>query len=204
MGVKILLLNWVLSVPLAHVSVAQSFERAHTAPLTANPLSGSNLATGVNAAPGGLPTPVGVGASTGPLTSIARGAPVGGPPSEWMGLWLTHDDDTGEPMAQVRISLKGGHLSGRIDSLLDPRARADERCEKCTDDRRDQPLLGLEIIRTDEWDEPSQRFKNARILDPQNGQEYRLGLTLQDSARTLQVRGYWGVFWRNQRWTRVN
>jgi len=120
-----------------------------------------------------------------------------------LGTWITHDDATQEPMAKVRLSIEAGHLSGRIEAILDPRAKPGERCELCSDDRHHQSLVGLEIIRTGDWDVHNRRWQKALILDPENGQEYRLSLTLLDGGRSLQVRGHWGVFWRNQVWSRV-
>ena len=133
----------------------------------------------------------------------SKGRGEGAPDVALLGTWITHDDATQEPMAMVRLGIEAGHLSGRIQTLLDAHAKPGERCELCSDDRHNQSLLGLEIIRTGEWDVQNHHWQKAYILDPENGQEYRLSLTLLDGGRSLQVRGYWGVFWRNQVWTRV-
>ena len=133
----------------------------------------------------------------------SKGRDVSAPDVALLGLWITHHDETQEPMAMVRLSIEAGHLSGRIETILDPRAKPGERCELCSDDRHRQTLLGLEIIRTGEWDVQNQRWQKAFILDPENGHEYRLSLTPMNGGRSLQVRGHWGVFWRNQVWTRV-
>ena len=133
----------------------------------------------------------------------SKGRDVSAPDVALLGLWITHHDETQEPMAMVRLSIEAGHLSGRIETILDPRAKPGERCELCSDDRHRQTLLGLEIIRTGDWDVQNHRWQKAFILDPENGQEYRLSLTLVHGGRSLQVRGHWGVFWRNQVWTRV-
>ncbi len=45
-----------------------------------------------------------------------------------LGLWVTKDDDSEVAMAWVRLSLVGDHLSGRIEKILDPQAKPDERC----------------------------------------------------------------------------
>ena len=119
-----------------------------------------------------------------------------------LGLWVTKDDDSEVAMAWVRLSLVGDHLSGRIEKILDPQAKPDERCTLCAGDRHNQSLLGLEIIRSGRWDVQNRSWQQAFILDPENGQEYRLSLKLMDAGRTLQVRADWGIFWRQQTWTR--
>ncbi|WP_442975040.1 DUF2147 domain-containing protein, partial [Salmonella enterica] len=62
------------------------------------------------------------------------------------GLWKTVDDATGQEKSLVRIAEAGGVFTGTIEKLLDP-ARRDARCEQCSDERRNQPVLGLTIIR---------------------------------------------------------
>jgi uncharacterized protein (DUF2147 family) len=121
-----------------------------------------------------------------------------------LGIWVTHDDDTQEPRAHIKITLENGVLSGRIIKTLDPNASPDERCTLCKDDRKNQPILGLEIIRGgSKKDNKSLIWEGGRILDPENGEEYRFRMRLIDQGRTLQVRGYLGPFWRTQVWTRL-
>lgn len=121
-----------------------------------------------------------------------------------LGIWVTHDDDTQEPRAHIKITLENGVLSGRIIKTLDPNASPDERCTLCKDDRKNQPILGLEIIRGgSKKDDKSLIWEGGRILDPENGEEYRFRMRLIEQGRTLQVRGYLGPFWRTQVWTRL-
>ncbi|MDE2147194.1 MAG: DUF2147 domain-containing protein [Burkholderiales bacterium] len=119
-----------------------------------------------------------------------------------VGLWKTIDDETGKPKSLVRITEAGGTLSGRIERLIDP-DKPDPRCDKCTDARKGQPVLGMTIIEgaKKEADEPY--WAGGTILDPNNGKTYRLRLTPEDGGKALQVRGYIGPFYRNQTWLRV-
>jgi len=64
-----------------------------------------------------------------------------------VGTWQSIDDQTNQPRTEVVISEQGGVLSGRITRLLRPGADQAARCTACTDDRKDQPMIGLEIIR---------------------------------------------------------
>ena len=120
-----------------------------------------------------------------------------------VGLWRNVDDKTGEAKAEVRIVDNGGVLSGRIEKRLLKDARPDDVCEKCTDDRKGKPLVGLEIIRGARQAEGKDSWEGGRILDPENGKEYTLRLAPLDGGGKLQVRGYIGPFYRTQTWVRV-
>jgi uncharacterized protein (DUF2147 family) len=124
-----------------------------------------------------------------------------------VGLWKTIDDDTGHEKSLVRITENRGVLEGRIEALLDPDDPADARCEQCTDDRHNQRLQGMLIIRGGrQADGKPGRWDGGEILDPENGKIYRLKLTLSPDGRKLDVRGYIGtpLFGRSQTWTRSN
>ena len=122
------------------------------------------------------------------------------------GLWKTIGDDTGTERSLVRITEAGGVFSGRIEKLLDPAIKADAVCLKCSDERKDKPLVGMTIIRGvsrnashhDTWD-------GGEILDPNNGKTYAVRLKPADDGKTLAVRGYLGtpLLGRSQTWIRV-
>ncbi|KAF1043949.1 DUF2147 domain-containing protein [Xylophilus sp.] len=120
-----------------------------------------------------------------------------------VGTWQTVDDKTGEPKSIVVIADQGGTLSGRVQQLLRKGADPAARCTECTDDRKDQPLVGLEIIRGAKKAEGRDVWEDGRILDPENGKTYALRLTPADGGRKLDVRGSIGPFGRTQTWTRV-
>ena len=121
-----------------------------------------------------------------------------------VGLWKTIDDDTGKEKSLVRISESGGVLTGRIEKLLDPATKPDAVCEKCTDERKNQPLVGLTIIENAKRDAADAAvWTGGEITDPNNGKSYRLRLEPVEAGKTLEVRGYIGPFYRNQTWIRV-
>ena len=110
------------------------------------------------------------------------------------------DDETKQEKSHVRITEQGGVLTGKVEKLLDP-AKQGSRCEKCTDERKDQPVTGMTILRNvkangEVWD-------GGDILDPNNGKVYRVRLKPEDGGKQLEVRGYLGPFFRNQHWIRV-
>lgn len=64
-----------------------------------------------------------------------------------VGVWQTFDEATGAAKSEVTISERDGVISGRVTKFLRPDADPNRRCEACTDDRKNQPMLGMEIIR---------------------------------------------------------
>jgi uncharacterized protein (DUF2147 family) len=120
-----------------------------------------------------------------------------------VGTWQTIDDHTGKPKALVEISQnENGELVGKVIKGLSPNDTPGRRCTECIDERKDQPILGMTIIRNmkrdgDVWD-------GGYILDPENGKEYRCKMSLDEGGRKLKVRGYLGVpmLGRTQTWLR--
>ncbi len=121
-----------------------------------------------------------------------------------LGSWQSIDDDTGKPAALLRITQRpDGTLSGRIEKLLAPPPVPDPLCIACSDDRKDQPIVGLEIIRGGKELQGRAVWEGGRILDPENGTTYALRLTPIDNGEKLNVRGSFGPFSRTQTWVRV-
>jgi uncharacterized protein (DUF2147 family) len=77
------------------------------------------------------------------------------------------------------------------------------RCDKCSDDRKNQPVLGLEIIRGAKKASNKDVWEDGEILDPENGKTYGLRLTPIEGGAKLEVRGSFGPFGRTQTWVRV-
>jgi uncharacterized protein (DUF2147 family) len=130
-------------------------------------------------------------------SALAQATPVG--------LWKTIDDESKVEKSLIRISESGGVLSGKIEKLLDPSTKADAVCEKCSDERKDKPVLGMTIIRNAKADADKARWDGGDILDPNNGKVYKLLLKPVDGGKKLEVRGYIGMalLGRTQTWQRV-
>ena len=120
-----------------------------------------------------------------------------------VGLWRTADEKTGEVKAEIRITEIEGAVSGRIERVLARDAKPDTRCVECRDERKDQPMVGLQIIRGARKSEDGGVWEDGKILDPENGREYTLRLTPVDGGKRLEVRGSIGPFGRTQTWVRV-
>jgi uncharacterized protein (DUF2147 family) len=121
-----------------------------------------------------------------------------------LGLWKTIDDETKKEKSLVRITEAGGVFSGKIEKLLDPDAKPDAKCDKCSDERKDQPILGMVILRNLKQDaDDKEVWAGGEILDPNNGKTYRSRLKPIDGGKRLEMRGYLGPFYRTQVWQRV-
>lgn len=131
-----------------------------------------------------------------PCAVLAQTTPVG--------LWKTIDDDSHQEKSLVRITDTAGVLSGKIEKLLDPAVKPDKACDKCTDDRKGQPIVGLTILRNVKQNtKQHEHWEGGDITDPNNGKVYRVRLKPTDEGKKLEVRGYIGPFYRNQTWVRV-
>ncbi|MBH0036933.1 DUF2147 domain-containing protein [Pseudoalteromonas sp. SWN166] len=118
-----------------------------------------------------------------------------------VGLWKTIDEDTNQAKSYVRITQTDGVLSGTVDKIIDP-TKQNDICSKCDDELKDQPILGMTIIK-DVKAQNDGIWGDGEILDPTNGKTYTLQLTPQEEGKKLEVRGYISFFYRNQYWVRV-
>ncbi len=118
-----------------------------------------------------------------------------------VGRWQTVDDKTGKPSGIVRIYEQNGVLYGNIEKVFDP-ARAPLNCIACTDDRKNKPLIGLNIIRGLKRD--GEGWNGGTVIDPETGSVYKASARLDDGGRKLVLRGYFGIslLGRSQTWQR--
>lgn len=124
--------------------------------------------------------------------------------SSCLGKWTTIDDKTNNKKSTVELYKKDGKMYGKITYLYPRKGRPDNPvCDKCTDDRKGEPLIGLQLVRGLEWD--GSVWKNGTIVDPENGKIYTTKIWINaDDHNKLNVRGYVGPFYRTQTWIRVN
>ena len=127
----------------------------------------------------------------------AQGTPVG--------VWKTIDDKTKTEKAQIRITEAGGVYSAKIEKLLAADAKPDSVCDKCSDDRKDKPIVGMEIMRGVKRSDSDNTWDGGTILDAAEGKVYKVRLQTADGGKKLEVRGYIGMpmMGRTQTWIRV-
>lgn len=133
-----------------------------------------------------------LGAGTAPARAQGAASPVG--------LWKSIDDETKQPKSLIRIVEAGGILSGKVEKILTE--KADAKCDKCTDERKDKPVQGMTIITG--MKKEGDAWGGGEILDPNNGKVYRSQMTLVEGGKKLEVRGYIGIplLGRTQTWVR--
>jgi uncharacterized protein (DUF2147 family) len=120
-----------------------------------------------------------------------------------VGKWVTIDDETNTKKSIVNLYKKDGKLYGEIVYLFPREGREDNpKCDLCEDDRKDQPIEGMQIVRDLEWD--GAVWKNGTIVDPKIGKVYNLKMwTDPNNSKLLNVRGFVGPFYRTQQWVKV-
>lgn len=123
-----------------------------------------------------------------------------------VGLWHTIDDETNQPKGEIRITESNGVLTGMVVRSLKEDPKAKTVCDLCKDDRKDQKIIGMQILRnlTREGKEADYLWAGkGTILDPNNGKVYDVKMVPIEGGKRLQVRGYIGPFYRTQFWVRV-
>ncbi len=120
-----------------------------------------------------------------------------------IGKWITIDDETGKQKSIVELYKQNDKLCGKITYLFPREGRGpNPKCTKCSDDRKDEPLVGLQIVRNLKWNGGS--WEGGTIVDPENGKIYDVKMWVDpENSNRLNVRGYIGPFFRTQQWKRV-
>ena len=142
-------------------------------------------------APRGLALALGLALTLGAARALAAPSPVG--------YWTTVDDDGKTHSSVVQIYARGKKLFGRIVQLIKP-PEPDPKCTECDGTRKNQRILGMEILRDFEAD--GDEWSGGHILDPRNGKEYKCYMEVLDGGKRLKVRGYLGIalLGRTQLW----
>jgi uncharacterized protein (DUF2147 family) len=121
------------------------------------------------------------------------------------GRWKTVDDRTGQAKSIVVIEDVGGEYRGRVDRIFAPPAKeANPLCENCPGDKKNKPVLGMEIMWGLKKSRNGNEYTGGRIMDPEDGKIYRCRLRVVDGGTKLEVRGYIGfsLIGRTQTWVR--
>lgn len=119
-----------------------------------------------------------------------------------VGTWKTYDIfDKNIEESIVEIYLDGDEVAIKIVEII-PEVHKNDLCTKCSDYRRDQPILGMVILEGAKLQDKV--WQGAKILNAKNGKEYGCHLSLE-APDLLKVRGFIGypIFGKTLYWTRI-
>ncbi len=139
------------------------------------------------------------------LVAVLMMLPMALQAADLSGLWQTTDDKTGKPRSLVRIAESGGEYHAVVEKGLLATDTGDAACDKCTDERRGQKIIGMTIAKHLKAGSKPHVYENGEILDPENGKTYQCKMTLSPNGNELEVRGFIGIslIGRSQTWKRV-
>ncbi len=115
------------------------------------------------------------------------------------GNWYTIDED-GNKKSLVKIyRTNTGAYEGVILKIFT--GPQDKKCEKCTGENKDKPIVGLKFIT--EMKSDGGKLSGGHILDPANGKIYSCSISFDSGKNKLKVRGSLdrsGLLGRTQYW----
>ena len=136
------------------------------------------------------------------LLLLAASASIAQSPSTAVGRWQTIDDATGNAKSVVDIyQAKDGRLAGKVVEVLDLKDGPNPTCDKCKGANHGKPIKGMLIL----WGlaaDGKGRWSGGRVLDPENGKDYKAKLELLDGGRKLGMSGCIAFMCRQQVWVR--
>ena len=119
------------------------------------------------------------------------------------GVWEQVNDD-GKVGGWFHIYERGGVYEGKIVKMFPrPGEKPNPVCTKCTGEQKNQPTLGLTLIKG--MQRKGRNYENGTIMDPRDGSVYNARMELSPDGQKLMVRGYLGIdlFGQSQIWRRL-
>ena len=118
------------------------------------------------------------------------------------GRWKTVDDATGKTKSIVEIhTARDGSIAGRVAEIVDTKDGPNPLCKECKGALHGKPIKGMTIL----WGlkpDGTGKWAGGRVLDPENGKDYKAKLELLDGGRKLGMSGCIAFFCRQQVWVR--
>lgn len=118
-----------------------------------------------------------------------------------VGYWENIDEKTGKVDSVVKVYKKDGKIYAKIHEILFEDHKHDV-CSKCNDERKNKPILGLDIIKPG-LVKKGKKWVGGKILDARNGKTYDVYFQLITKNK-IKIRGFIGfpIFGKNAYWLR--
>jgi uncharacterized protein (DUF2147 family) len=119
-----------------------------------------------------------------------------------VGLWEAFDASSGKATGRMRVYQEGNLFFGRSEAVPFS-GREGERCARCKDERKDQLVVGMVVMRNMRLDKGE--YSGGEILDPSTGKSYSCKFHLTDDGKQMVLRGFLGVSFLGgtQVWRRI-
>src|SRR5438067_4945433 len=122
------------------------------------------------------------------VAALGFAAPVKAAEPTAEGLW-EQSDGKGHVGGWFFIFKRGGVYDGALVKMfVKPGEDPNPICTACSGDQKDQPTLGLVMIKNMERD--GRTYRGGTILDPRDGKVYDAMMEVSGDGRKLKLRGY--------------